>query len=239
MLHLRRICKTHQFSKILAVTRSGTLKVQYTLAIKFKLHAGKCYWVCFCTEMRKNNNDSNCISVLELARISSKVTLFVEATTRTTDLLYRIVASLIVQYCSLLLHYIASFKQEKETTLGTIITMLWLRPFMLYEDCPEGDSFESSPDTPLIPIDTNLASASRSTAPTATSSTVPHTANGTGTGTFHQPPRMSSSTSFKNKGKKVKKERTTLPFFNARKMKERTGAFPLLQQSKNQKVRSE
>jgi hypothetical protein len=118
-----------------------------------------------------------------------------------------------------------------------MLHMLWLKPTTLYEDCPEGDSFESSHDTPLIPIDTNLASTSRSTAPTASTSTVPRTAKGTGTVSLHQPPRTSSSSVSNNKGKKVKKERTSLSFFNARKKKESTGAFPLLEQSNNQKVR--
>jgi hypothetical protein len=115
------------------------------------------------------------------------------------------------------------------------------KPTTVYQECPEeGDSFES------VSIDTNLVSVGRSAAaPTASSSIVPvqHTANGSGTASSVQqvakPPRTSSSSASRsnNKGKKVKKERTPLSFFNVRKTKERTVAFALLEQSKNQKVR--
>jgi hypothetical protein len=145
------------------------------------------------------------------------------------------------------IYCIASYKQEKETILlGTIITMVWFKPTTLYQDCPEGDSFESSPDNPLMPIDTNLTSFGRSAAPTASSNSVPQAANDTGAGTISlapqrgvKPPRTSSSSASKSnkKGKKAKKERTPLSFFNVRKTKERPGAFPLLEQSKNEKVR--
>jgi hypothetical protein len=122
--------------------------------------------------------------------------------------------------------------------------MVWFKPKALYKDCPEGDSFESSSDNPLIPIDTNLLPIGRSA---ANSSSVPRTANDTSTGAGSlappkrlKPPRTSSGSASKsnNKVKKVKKERTPLSFFSGRKTKESTGAIPLLEQSQKQKVRS-
>jgi hypothetical protein len=115
--------------------------------------------------------------------------------------------------------------------------MVWFKPKALYKDCPEGDSFESSPDDPLIAIVANLLS----TAPTASSSSSsPRTANDTSTGALSlAPPKRVKPThaSSSKSNNKVKKERTPLSFFNKRKTKESTGAFPLLEQSNNQKVR--
>jgi hypothetical protein len=122
--------------------------------------------------------------------------------------------------------------------------MVWFKPRVLYKDCPDGNSFELSSDNPLIAIDTNLLPTGKSA---ANSSSVPRTANhrtSTGAGSLAptkrvKPRRASSSSAPKsnNKAKKVKKERTPLSFFSGRKTKERTGGFPLADQSNNQKVR--
>jgi hypothetical protein len=123
--------------------------------------------------------------------------------------------------------------------------MVWFKPKALYKDFSEGDSFESSLDNLLITIDPNLLSTGTSAAPAASSSSNSRTANDASAGADSfalqqgaKALRTFSSKSNSNKVKKVKKARTPLSFFNTRKMKERTGAFPMAEQSENQKVRT-